>query len=295
MKIVQSFWSKPYLKYRNGAEHCPEIKHVFLSWCLSCLKARQFYREIELVTDTWGREILIDILKLPYTKVDLRLDEINQHDCDFYSIGKIVAYGMQREPFIHMDGDVFLWERFPAHIENASLIGQNYEFNFPRYKEMMKVVTARLPLLTGNWATDPTKIWAINMGIAGGRDIAFFQEYSRNVLEFVDTHSAVINSLRHYDKLLLNLFFEQVYYFQLATSKKIDIDVFFAEMDSSFEILLDFERAQSQTKYIHLIGSSKTETRYCKIVEQLLAKEFPAFASDVSGKLDELAAVVQRS
>lgn len=101
-----------------------------MSWALSCLQLKQFYDEIELITDSEGADLLINKLHLPYTSYLTTLDKLNDENPAIWTLGKIAAYEMQQEPFIHVDGDIYIWKPFPKRIENAGIVAQNIEKNY---------------------------------------------------------------------------------------------------------------------------------------------------------------------
>src|SRR4029077_502271 len=47
------------------------------------------------------------------------------HDPAWWALGKLYAYRAQREPFVHLDNDVFLWQPLPDRVESAPLFAQN--------------------------------------------------------------------------------------------------------------------------------------------------------------------------
>ena len=121
MKIVQSFWSgnnwsldKNYGWYSS--------KYHWLGWVLSVNQLRKFYDEVELVTDRIGYEILINKLKLPYSKVHVILDDLNQYNENLWALAKIKSYSFMNEPFLHVDGDVFIWEKFDEELLKQDII-----------------------------------------------------------------------------------------------------------------------------------------------------------------------------
>lgn len=63
---------------------------------------------------------MIDDLKLPYTKVHVVLDELNDYHKNLWAIGKIRTYQLQEEPFIHIDGDVLFGNRLTGYLENGN-------------------------------------------------------------------------------------------------------------------------------------------------------------------------------
>src|ERR1700749_4013895 len=105
MKIVQSFWSAPYLfskKESPGSRFnggWPEKRFNYFSWALSCLQLSKFYTDVELITDSRGKDLLIDKMALPYTTVKVRLDELDRYDPGLWALGKILSYAQNDEPF----------------------------------------------------------------------------------------------------------------------------------------------------------------------------------------------------
>jgi hypothetical protein len=85
-----------------------------------------------LVTDDAGARMLVDGLGLQFTRVSTELNALAKHDPDWWNLGKIHAYHLQMEPFVHIDSDVFLWKRLPPRLEHADVFAQNPNMIFPR-------------------------------------------------------------------------------------------------------------------------------------------------------------------
>ena len=51
------------------------------------------------------------------TEFQQTLDELNDYPIELWAIGKLYAYGLQNEPFLHVDNDTFIWSRFSNKIE----------------------------------------------------------------------------------------------------------------------------------------------------------------------------------
>jgi len=93
-KIVQSYWTEAY---RNSSNRGWAFKEThYMSWALSCLQLRQFYNEVELVTDSAGADLLINKLHLPYTSCKLTLDKLSDKNPALWALGKITAYKEQQ-------------------------------------------------------------------------------------------------------------------------------------------------------------------------------------------------------
>lgn len=114
-----------------------------MAWCYSVLKLREFYKELELYTDFEGKNILIDLLQLPYSKVytDYEYIDVNPN---LWAYPKILTYNRQEKPFIHIDGDIFIWKKFDKALEGADLIAQNLEASTEYYVNLFKSIINRL-------------------------------------------------------------------------------------------------------------------------------------------------------
>ena len=147
MKIVQTFWSgnrsvNDYLQNKAGWLS-PE--YHWMAWALSVLQLKKFYPAVELVTDELGKYILIDLLQLPYTSVRTDLETaLRPYPHDLWAMAKIYAYSIQEAPFLHVDGDVFIWKLFDDHLLEADLVAQNLEVVFSIYQDTFKAYHRQL-------------------------------------------------------------------------------------------------------------------------------------------------------
>ncbi|HMP32407.1 MAG TPA: hypothetical protein PKD85_22555, partial [Saprospiraceae bacterium] len=119
--IYQSFWSKPFLNpYEDSFETrfqggFPRYRYFFYTWALSTCRLKDHYGQVHLVTDKKGKEILIDNLKLPFSSVDLLLDDIEDFPSYMWAAGKCYFYSKINKPFIHFDGDFILGNNFGTY------------------------------------------------------------------------------------------------------------------------------------------------------------------------------------
>jgi hypothetical protein len=75
---------------------------------LSWQTASQHYPNTCLITDSDGAKILVDQLGLQFASVSTVLDDLANEDPAWWSLGKLYAYSLQQEPFVHIDSDVYL-------------------------------------------------------------------------------------------------------------------------------------------------------------------------------------------
>ena len=136
MRYIQTFWTagQDPLKHDFGWAH---PKYNLMSWAPSCLSLREHYENVDLYTDSVGYHILIDVLKLPYTKTHVVFDDF-QCLSHHWALAKIKTYSMQTEPFIHVDGDVYLSKPLPKKLTEAPLMVQNRERSTDYYQKMVE-------------------------------------------------------------------------------------------------------------------------------------------------------------
>ena len=148
MKIIQSFWSKPSLystddknaRYNGG---WLSKKYAFYSYALSAMTIKKYYNNLELYTDDVGFNLFNNILQLPYNKIHISLNTLNSYNPKLWAIGKITACSIQEEPFIHIDNDIFLWEKINYKIANYDLITQNLEIDYPNYSSAFNFINKK--------------------------------------------------------------------------------------------------------------------------------------------------------
>ncbi len=266
MKIVHSFWSKPSFK---ASEHVKDDRiiggwldqpHFLMSWALSCLRSKTFYSDVELVTDQVGKRLLIDTLQLPYTKVHVALDKLEAYHQDLWAIGKIYTYALQNEPFLHIDSDVFIWEKFDERISSAALVAQNLEYDLKFYKTSLAQIEPlfKLPAVMQLDRAKKNTVIAANAGVIGGNNLDFFKYFSATAFDFLDQNEELLSQI---NVGLFNTVLEQYLYYLLAQEQGISITCYFEAMNTgNYAHLLDFFGIPTRTKYIHLIGSTNKKS-----------------------------------
>ncbi|WP_286761488.1 DUF6734 family protein [Salegentibacter sp. UBA1130] len=283
MKIVQSYWSKPTLKKdsfktsdRNKGGWVDK-RFNYMSWALSCLQFKKFYSKVELVTDQAGYDLLINKLDLPYTHVDVCLDRLNIYHSDLWALGKIYAYSIQKEPFIHADGDIYIYHKFKPESENADLFVQNIEDGFSYYDNIFKQIRETFQYIPPELLESiekNKKIISVNAGLLGGNDIAFFNCYTKEVFNFVDQNLAKIDKI---DKGMFNTIFEQFLFMALAEKRDKKVSYQLKEVNHAFDGLADFTGLPNRTKYIHTVGIYKKINYIGNLLEHRLMMDYPDY------------------
>lgn len=279
MKIIQSFWSGNQ-KDKNNSYGWLEPKYNWTSWILSCNQLVKYYDQVELYTDDFGFEILINKLQLPYTKVHVVLNELDVYSKDLWAIAKIKVYSLQNEPFIHVDGDVFIWDKFPDDLISSDLITQNLEPTTFYYRRMWGQIFPKLKYLPKElipFHNAETGLCA-NMGIIGGNDLVFIKEFAKKAFEFVDKNISIVDEINLFN---FNIFFEQVLFFELSVLESKKVSFLFDEIcdDNSYIGFAEFHDIPHKRNYLHLLGDYKKNSNICRLMEIYTMKHYPDYYS----------------
>lgn len=290
MKIVQSFWTKPFLNNGADAEGCrlnSGWPHRLLNYCscaLSCLLLLRQYKSVELYTDATGKEILIDKLKLPYTKVHVVLDEINHYPGKLWALGKLYTYSLQHEPFLHVDNDVFLFQPFDSVLMSKGLIAQNLEVEAGFYFKMVKQICrdfTYVPSFLQSQAQNQYIAYC-NAGILGGQDIDFFSAYTQEVFKFLDSNLPLITHLMNENRIGdINVIYEQVIFYYYAEALKKRLNYFFPGAFYIPKGVGYFSEATRNRGYVHSLGFFKHDMPVYTLLELNLKEKFPEYYSRI--------------
>jgi hypothetical protein len=99
MKIVQTLWtlpsfaktSKTNLENRlSGGWLYP--KYYYCAMAYSCLTLKKFYDQVELVSDDFGINLLINKLKLPYSSYKVLPDYFNSVLIGLWPLPKVYSF-----------------------------------------------------------------------------------------------------------------------------------------------------------------------------------------------------------
>lgn len=273
-KIIQSYWSKPGIEHTGWSNK----SFHFLSWILSCLKLKEHYQEVELITDNLGKIILIDILKLPYDHVSLKLNDLQEFNERIWTLGKLLSYSIQRCPFIHVDGDVFIWEKLPFN--NEALFAQHKETRFAHNKCFLTLLQEKGYIFPDTIHLDDSNVNEVNAGLLGGNDLSFFTKYTHTAFQFLHTNRTKINSLKASNEVTaVNTIMEQFFFCQLAEHTNRQIQYLFKEdeVKDDYVRLVDFPSVPHKSTYIHPVGYHKKNPVIGEYISRILYYEYPCY------------------
>jgi len=288
MKIIHSFWSKPTLhkqkqEFSNNRKFGGwlEYKYFLMSNCFSLLTLKRENSNVDLYTDNHGYDILINELGLPYGDVSLILNELEHEDHRLWILGKIKVIELQKRPFIHVDNDVFTWAPFPKSNLHDHLIVQSKHPVPNIYKTALLEVQQKLKNIPSHLKKNLNEYkFNANVGIVGGNDIEFFQNWCEMANKFLKANM----------KQILNL--ENIGYFNqiieefsiscmLSERNNVTYLIDCSEDINDLDSVLRFHFIPFIDKYIHLVGIAKQNKIACNQLELRLKYEFPEYHKKV--------------
>lgn len=254
-------------------------EYHLMGWALSCLQLNNIYGKVDLYASTNAAKLLINILGLPYSDVYVTHDNLHIANENLWALPKILTYSLQSEPFLHFDGDVFLFGKLPASLLNADLIAQNMEEATDYYLSTQVQLKEHFSYFPGCVKSDfesNIPIKAVNAGILGGKNIEFIKEYSHLAFKYINKNADNLSKI-NVDRF--NVFFEQHLFYSLANEKGIKIDFLFQDTikDNEYLYLGNFHETPFKLNYLHLLGHFKKDEYTCMQMAVKLRELYPEY------------------
>lgn len=282
MKIIQTLYTGNQNLLNTHFGWCTPIYHI-MGWVLSCLTLRSHHDKVILYTDPNGYKLLIEHLNLPYTSVNLRFSNWNPPYKSLWALPKILTYAEQTEPFLHIDGDVFINCNISELVNFDGLVAQHEEGYGMYYQLMEQDIIKNLPyipsVVKNNFLSDTQNKKAVNAGVLGGTDICFFKQYTRLAIDYIYKN---IKFLPMIDLPRFNVIFEQHLFYVMAHEQNKKINYLFnSEYDKDTQMShIDF-MSFNKNKYIHMLGNYKRNELCCMQMAMYLKFHFPDYFNKV--------------
>lgn len=286
LRAVWSFWSKPLLKSRRASWF--SMKHHLLAWVLSFETARKHYPKTSLITDDEGARLLVDELDLPFEHVSTELNALHNQDSDWWSLGKLYAYRVQTEPFVHLDTDVFLWKPLPEKLERSSVFAQNPEPFSSIFCYRPERVERALRYPKQGWLPEEW-VWYRRArrnqrgdccGIFGGARTDFIRYYADAALRLVSDPANQRGLSRFTEKVNSMVLIEQyllaacVEYHSSANPSSTFADVRIEYLFNSLAQMYNRDYV-TQVGFTHLIGDAKKNSVVVERLENRVRRDYP--------------------
>lgn len=268
-KAVYSYWEDNKKKANGGFRTKRELA---MSLALSVELAKRQFETVELVTNDYGKALLVDQYQIPFDSVRTDLNQFNNKlDPDFWAYAKIFAYSLQTEPFIHIDNDVFIWDVIPFAKLHAPLLFQNREY-LHDHQSYLKIIEVAKGMPKVDFDTLRAKPeFAFNCGVVGANDLEIIKKWKEIAEDYIFNKRNTEAWKEVKDKHSQNHLFEQ--YFISSIVKNYDIvDAVRTLLSDEFYISADTEFA-----YTHLWGHVKREANVVKRLTNRLFNDYPQY------------------
>ena len=231
--------------------------------------------------------MLIDGIGLEFDEVSLCLNDLDAHNPDLWCLGKLRAYSFQKEAFIHIDSDVFVWEPVPDRLLSADVLAQNAEahpiaqriYDPEQLQAVIQQVEGWLPEELTAYVTRDHMHCAFCCGIFGGCNLDFIRYYAEQSLHLVEEPKnrhvwnlmpdrSGINPL--IEQYLLAACLEYHHGREASQYSKIQIECLFDNFDDAFA-------RGDEVGFTHLIGFTKQDPDILARLERRVRTDHPAF------------------
>lgn len=249
--------------------------------------ARRHYPRTTLFTDSAGARMLVEGMGLEFTHVSTDLDSLDKYDPEWWTLGKIYTYRAQHSPFVHIDNDVFLWNRLPPRMENAPLFAQNPEpfvvgesaWYMPQKFESL-LLAKECGWLPREWLwyrlTSGAQQKGINCGVFGGQRLDFIQYYADLAIRTIDHPpnemcAALDAKVRHTVSLEQYVLSACVEFHRANAGSGYEG----VEIEYLFESLSDAYHRGDDVGFTHLLGDLKSSADAAERIERKVRHLYP--------------------
>ncbi len=254
-------------------------EYHLMSWALSCLQLQRLEGNVELFANSAAAELLTDVINLPYTKVFTTHDDLVLADARLWALPKLYTYSLQENPFLHVDGDVFIFDKLPEALLQSQLIAQNIEIATEYYNSTQRQMQEHFTYFPHCVKADfdsGVPILAVNAGILGGSDISFIKQYTSSAFEYVT------RNVRHFEEINVdrfNVFFEQHLFSAMAKERNLDVKYLFDGVfnDRGYTNFGNFHEVPFARSYLHLLGHYKRDEITCQRMAAKLRELYPEY------------------
>lgn len=288
MRAVWSFWSEPFRGAKGRIWRSP--LHHLLAWGLSVRLAKRLFPETMLVTDTPGKALLVDSLGLSFTHVSTDLDELRRCNPGWWSLGKLAAYRIQQQPFVHLDTDVFLWKPLPSDLLAAPVFAQCPEDHPPLGtwcgpEDIERAFAEEGHELPAEWewcrSRSPYSFREANCGLVGANRVDFMQYYASLALDLAinPAYSRVwerFSDLSGYMMILEQFLLHACFDFHRSHPQSPFRGMYIRYLFPSFGEAYN-QDAAARAGFTHLLGDAKCATYVSQRLEQRMEREDRGF------------------
>lgn len=258
MKVVFSHWSEAK---SDDSKFFKEMAAV------SNFLAKKCGYETVLYTDSLGENASY---KIEYDNI-IRLPQniLDQFPKTIWSLGKLLTTSLIKEPFIHLDFDLFLIKPLREDLLMKEAIFYHQETWMDRTLADTSFILKKCPPnLNNNYRS-------YNCAIFGGTNYAAFNEVSKEIYNFVIEHGEFLEKMNIQqnkmkkkglvnDYLYLPMLVEQLWMPQLLKNKNINIETVLYDKTFDEYELVDYAENYDPSNFIKDNSSKKLVKEYHK-------------------------------
>jgi len=261
MKAIYSLYTPP--GSTDFAYGFSTVEDHAATMALSVELAKKQFERVELVADTAGKAFA-EKYKIGFDSISTTLDKLHDKQLDpkLWAYAKIYACSLQKEPFVHIDGDCLLFEDLPPACKSADMFffGEDANNN-GGYRAMSEHYFN----LTKQKRTSPPLL-VYNCGVIGANKLKYIDQWNRIAHEYIFAMSnKVLWQHPQTNAATQNFFFEQYFIAQILHESKAKV-----------EILVKESISKPAYKAAHLMG----EKRNAELIERIkvrLFREYPFY------------------
>lgn len=119
----------------NGTAGFNDLKHLMASLRLSVMYSKKNFKKVILYTNLQGKKI-VEEHGIPFDEIDFSYDKVKTNPLHWSYI-KVYTCSKQKEPFVHIDNDAFLWDGLPKEMleSDCGFQSEEYQDLFKWYKD----------------------------------------------------------------------------------------------------------------------------------------------------------------
>lgn len=272
MKAVFTFCTK-FFNEQNAHGGFLDAEAFWCSCTLSVLLAKRHIGRVALYTDSRGAQLLAP-LRLPFDEVHLVFDDFD-FPPQLWMASKLRTYRLQREPFVHLDLDAYLWAPLPPRLVGAEILAQSSEEGYACYDWVLTYFLRNAgfvpDFVRSHVAQHGLRVRALNAGIYGGRNLAAIHascdaafatiEHPANQAMFADltAHHSQGGELFYEFNILLEQYFASVYYHE----HRLEVQYVLSEHEPPY--------------FTHLLGDAKRDADNVRDLKNRVIRDYPPF------------------
>lgn len=280
MKFIHSLWS-------GIDEH---INKNFIYYLFSALLVKKHGHTIELFCSENVKE---KYSLIPYDKIHIVDFDNDNIDPKYWIYAKIKTYSLISEPFIHIDGDVFLFNdmigknftnKFDLIVQSVEdeniLIFDDYNSFYKSYHEPLES-TPISTIIESNIDWYKYNLNAFNCGVVGFNNMKFKDFYVKEITTLLRNISKLDLNFSDEKYMSIMLILEQalLYYFTKENNIKYYDIISFNEIKKR---LNNWFAIAEEIGYCHMWGQSKYKPKVITAIKNNINNNFPKYKNIIN-------------